>query len=132
PANEIGPGKSLRIALSGREQLVEPPHTFSGGARDPVPTHRCDEICSMRKVPAVHASAKYPPDVVDLELHPFQPLDEPVARLGCRLHTPRPVVINASVIDGFLFGGLSQLKPRILAHRFVEAAASEALDVLFR
>ncbi len=60
-ADEVRPPVHRRVATSGRcrgEQLVEPPNTFGGGARGPIPAEGAGEVDSTEEVRMHQASLK--------------------------------------------------------------------------
>ena len=93
--------------MPGLEHLVEPPHSFRGRTRDPVPTQRADEIGCTREVALNNGSSQDRPDVVDLEVHPSEPLNKPIPSVGRRSLTSRSVVFRATQVDDFLLASLS-------------------------
>ena len=77
-----------------------------------------------REMSAVNqASPKDRADVVDLQVDPFEPLDQPVPGPLLRSPTPRDVVLDASQLDDVLLTCLPQLEGGELAHRLVQPIA---------
>src|SRR5439155_10899321 len=127
---EVGPGTRLRVATINGEEPVQPAHALTGRARDPVPAQGRGEIDSAQGVSASQASLKDRADVVDLQVRPREPLEKPVAAFQRGQRAPRPVILGAPQLDGFLLAGLSQLETGELAHRLVQAIAGDALGIL--
>ena len=69
-------------------------------------------------------------DVVDLELHPLEPLSKLMASLVLRSLTPRAVILPTALPRDFHLAGLTQLEAGILAHRLVHPITSESRGVL--
>ena len=120
---------SHRLGISG-EQLVEPPHALGRRARDPVPDQAGGEIDAALVVLMVHAAPEDSSDVVDLHLHPCQPLEQPVPPLRREAPTPRQVIVGAAPFDGVLLARPVQLQTRIFAHRLVQPVAGGAGGIL--
>ena len=78
----------------------------------------------------MQASVENGSDVVDLEVHPFEPLDEPMAPLRHGSLIPRYVVFGTTKFDHILLASLSQLEGGILAHGLVQAITSEVVCIL--
>ena len=132
PAHEEAAGVRHRVARPHREELVQPPHAFRGRTRDPVPADVDGEIGPARDVPAQRASPEDPADVVDLDVHPSEPRDEPEPGLRRVPSTLRDVVVDAAELDGFLLARLSRPEAGELAHRLVQSIARDALDVVLQ
>jgi hypothetical protein len=77
------------------------------------------------------ASPEHRSDVVDLQLHPFEPPGKlvPGRPLSSSL-TPGHVVVGAAALDGVLLARLPELQAGVLAHRLVQPIAGAALGVL--
>ena len=69
-------------------------------------------------------------DVVDLQVHPFEPFRKPIPRFRRRCKTPGDVVFGATEFGNFFLTGLTQPEASILAHCFVQSIPRAALDVL--
>jgi hypothetical protein len=77
------------------------------------------------------ASPKHRSDVVDLQLHPFEPPRKLIPDwLLCSSLTPGDVEVGASQFDNVLLAGLPELEAGVLAHRLVQPIAGAALGVL--
>src|SRR5207237_1706170 len=127
----LGPELALRISRTAGLQLIEPSDTFGRRPRDPVPTHRGDEIDSAAGIPTGHAVPKDGADVVDLQVHPFEPVRKPVTSVCHGPLASRPVVVGASLAEDGLLTRLAEPERRIFAHRLVQPMARDTLDVLF-
>ena len=127
-ANKVHPRAPGRPGLPG-EQLVEPPHALSRRASDPVPDQAAGKIYAAG-VLVVHAAPEDGSDVVDLQLHPCEPLKQAVPSLRRKVHAPRQVVVGAAQFDGVLLARLVQLEPRVFPHRLVQPVAGGAGGVL--
>ena len=119
------------MSRSADRQLIQPVHTFGSRPSDPVPTNRGGEVDSAERVTPSQASPKHRPNVVDLEVHPVEPLGKPVTTLSDGLLAPRPVIRGGSIFNHFLLASLAQFEARKFAHRLVQPIASHATNVLF-
>ena len=70
-------------------------------------------------------------DVVDLQVHPFEPVRKPITSLSHSLLASRPVVVGASLAGDDFLPCLPEFEGGIFAHRLVEAMARDTVDVLF-
>ena len=69
-------------------------------------------------------------DVVDLQLHPFEPLSKPMASLLFRSPTPGAVVLSAALPRDFHLAGLTQLQTVSLESTQVTDAGLKELAAL--
>src|SRR5262249_13306276 len=106
------------------------PAALAGGAGDPVPADEAGDLESALVVPAGDAALQYRTDVVDLQVHPVEPFDQPVPGLRDLLHAPGPVVLRAAQLDGLGLAGLAQSETGVLAHGLVQAVAGDLAGVL--
>ena len=132
PAHEEAAGVRHRVARPHREELVQPAHAFRHRTRDPVPADVDGETGAPLGIPAQRASPEDPADVVDLDVHPAEPCDEPEPGLRRVPSTLRDIVVDAAELDGLLLARLSRLEAGELAHRLVQSIARDALDVVLQ
>jgi hypothetical protein len=71
-----------------------------------------------------------PPDVVDLQIGPREPLDKPVPSLVRTSQRAHPVVLEATLSEQVLLLRISQLEAGVFAHRLVQSVAGAAPVVL--
>src|SRR5207302_9024800 len=109
---------------------IEPPHALRGRACDPIPSHRAREINSSFIVVLVQASLENGSNVVDLQVHPFEPLDKLIAPLRHGSLIPRYVVLGTAKLDHILLASFSQLEGGILAHGLVQSITSAVVCIL--
>ena len=81
-------------------------------------------------VAAGQAAAQHRADVVDLQVRPGEPVEQPVAAFQGRLGAAGPVVARAAQLGGLFLARLGQLEPGELAHRLVQPVAGQAPGLL--
>ena len=70
-------------------------------------------------------------DVVNLQVHPFEPVRKPITSLGEGLLASRPVIVRASLANDDLLNRLAELERGVFPHRLVQAIAGDTSQLVF-
>ncbi|TME24992.1 MAG: hypothetical protein E6I75_28140 [Chloroflexi bacterium] len=83
------------------------------------------------EVASGQAAPEHSADIVNLQVHPFEPRRNPVPSFRRGLAASGNVVLGAAEFEVFFFTSLPQAEAGVFTHGLVQPIARAARDVLF-